>query len=146
MTIVTSESDIPVEPENPATRAVMGNFSIGAQMANGKSFSVSGYLFDKESEESLNARLDILHDVTDRQRLRSEIPELEAKRDQMIKQLDQIKEHMLAIEKKKATGKPLPTQERVALENINVNLEKLQKDIDKGAVAIAEAKAKTGMT
>lgn len=134
------------EPENPATRAVMGNFSIGAQMANGKTFSVSGYLFDGESEESLNRRLDLLHDVTDRQRLRSEIPELEAKRDQMIKQLDQMKEHMQGLETKTKDGKCLTSQEKLALKNIGSSLDKIQSDIDKGAVAIAEAKAKTGMT
>lgn len=129
-----------------ASTAVMGNFSLNATMADGKTFSVSGYLFDKESFESLNARVDLLHDVVDRQRTRAEIPQLEAVRDQKIRQLDQMREHMNGLDQRvSGGGKPLTSQEKLALKNISESIGKVQEDIDKGAEAIAQAKAKTGM-
>ena len=131
--------------ENPATMAVTGNFSLQAQLPNGKSFSVQGYIYDTESIESLTQRIDLLHDVVDRQRLRAEIPELEAKRDQMIKQLDQMKEHMSGLERKKNDGGKLSSQEKLALANIQQSLSKVLEEIQKGTQAIADAKAKTGM-
>lgn len=130
--------------ENPATMAVTGNFSLSAQMPDGKSFSVQGYIYDTESMESLNQRVDLLHDVMDRQRLRAEIPALEAKRDQMIKQLDQMREHMAGLEQKKDAGGKLSSQEKLALSNIQQSLSKVQEEIAKGTQAIADAKAKTG--
>jgi chromosome segregation ATPase len=127
--------------ENIASQAVMGNFSLSAQLPNGKTFSVSGYIIDGESFESLNERVDILHDVVDRQRTRAEIPELEAKRDQMIKQLDQMREHMMGLEAKQNDGRKLTSQEKLSLTNISASLSKVQEEIDKGSAAIAAAKA-----
>ena len=130
---------------NPATRAVTGNFQLNAQMPNGKAFSISGYIYDGESKESLDNRVDILHDVLDRQRLRAEIPELEAKRNQMIAQLSQMKDHMLAQDNKVRAGGKLTGQDKAQLEQLRVSLAKVQEDIDKGADAIRTAKAITGI-
>ena len=52
--------------------AVTGNFTLTANLPNGKNFSVSGYLYSGESMESINDRVDILHDVVDRQRTRAD--------------------------------------------------------------------------
>lgn len=132
--------------DDAAVNAVMGNFSLQAVMPGDKTFSVSGYLFSGESVESLNARVDLLHDVIDRQRTRTEIPKLEAIRDQQIRQLDQMREHMAGLDARvSGGGKALTSQEKLALKNISESLGKVQADIDKGAEAIAEAKAKTGM-
>ena len=133
------------EMQDPATLAVTGNYSLQAQLPNGKTFSVSGYLYNKESIESINQRIDLLHDVVDRQRLRAEIPELEAKRDQMIKQLDQMRDHMAGLERKKDAGGKLSSQEKLALDNIRQSLSKVMEEIDKGTSAIADAKKKVGV-
>jgi len=135
------------EPEvkNPATMAVTGNFSLQAQLPNGKTFSVSGYLYDSESLESVNQRVDLMHDVLDRQRLRAEIPELEAKRDQMIKQLDQMRDHMAGLERKKETSGKLSSQEKLSLDNIGQSISKVLEEIEKGGKAIADAKKKVGI-
>ena len=70
---------------------VTGNFSIQATMPNGKTINVSGYLYEGESVESVNTRVNLFHDIVDHQRTRSEIPELEARRDQGINALKDIK-------------------------------------------------------
>ena len=119
--------------ENPAQRAVMGNFNLEAALPNGKKFSVSGYLFDGESYESLNARIDLLHDVVDRQRTRAEIPELEMRYKQKVQQLTDYKDHMTGLSAQKDKGKPLSSTQKEALGNMSINIEKLMADIADGA-------------
>lgn len=130
---------------NPAGNAVTGNFTLQCQMPNGKSFNISGYIYDQESVESLNGRVDILHDVMDRQRTRSEIPELEAKRDQMVRQMIQMREVMAELEAKQSEGKKLSSQEKLTLQNMAVSLTKVSSEVDKGGVEIEEARKKVGM-
>ena len=136
-----------MDKQSAAGYAVTGNFSINAQLPSGKTISVSGYLYDEESIESVNGRLDILHDVVDRQRTRAEIPELEAKRDQMIKNLAQMLEHMEGVAAKKAQNpkSKLNGQEQLALDNLNVSVEKARVEIDRGAEAILVARKFVGL-
>ena len=90
--------------------------------------------------------MDLLHDVLDRQRVRSEIPELEAKRDQIITALGQMKDVMAQLEKKQnAEGKKLTSQEKLTLENMQRSIVKAQEDIEKGEKAISDAKIKAGI-
>jgi chromosome segregation ATPase len=130
---------------NPANQAVTGNFTLAATLPNGKNFTVSGYLFDGESVDSVNHRIDLLHDVLDRQRTRAEIPELEAKRENYARQVEQMQEHLGGLHAKQAEGKALTSQEKEAIKNIAVSLSKAQEEIGKGTKAIAEAKAKVGV-
>ncbi len=130
---------------NPSALFVTGNFQLNANMPNGKTFSISGYLFDTESVESVNARVDLLHDVLDRQRTRAEIPELEAKRDQMARALGQMRDVLADLKRKKDSGKTLTSQEKLTLQNMEVSIGKATEDIQKGTDAIAEAKKKVGI-
>lgn len=132
-------------PLDTAKRAVMGNFNLEAQLPNGKKFAVSGYVFDTESMQSLNARIDLLHDVVDRQRTRAEIPELELRYEQMVKQLSDYKDHLAGIEATKKKG-ALPSAKKAELDNMGVNIQRLMDEIAKGAKAIADAKAVVGHT
>lgn len=131
---------------NPAQGTITGNFNLTAQLAgsSGRSMQIAGYIYDHESVESLNARLDVLQEVIERQRARSEIPELEAKREQMVKGLAQAAEVLAELEAKQETGN-ISSQERMNLKNMRVNIAKVNEEIDKGAVAIAEAKKKAGV-
>lgn len=131
--------------EETAAQAVLGNFTLQAQLPQGKSFTVSGYIMSEESVESLNQRIDMLHDVVDRQRTRAEIPELEVKLEGMIKRLEEIRGHYAALEQKKAAGKSMSTQEKQTLAVQDINVKHLMDDIEKGRVAIAEAKKKVGI-
>jgi chromosome segregation ATPase len=134
------------EPKSiaPGT-AVTGNFQLNAQMLNGKTFSVSGYLYDGESVESVNQRVDHLHDVMDRQRTRAEIPDLEAKFDQTTKQLQQMKEVMADLERKRNDSGKLSSQEKLTLQNMGQSIVTVQENLVKGDAAIKEAKRKVGV-
>lgn len=132
--------------EQAAAQAVLGNFQLSAQLPDGKSFNVSGYLFSGESVESLNARLDLLHGVVDRQRALAEIPELEKKMDAAVKRLVEYKGFCaMLVEKQQKSPKTLSGQEKQQLEAMDVNVKKLTEDIEEGKRTIAETRAKVGL-
>ena len=127
---------------DPSTVAVTGNFQLTAQLPQGKSISISGYLYHGEAAQSISQRIDVLHDEIDRQRTRAEIPEIEVKLEQSLQRLSDIKTHYAIMEAKVAKGTKLNQQEKAALEVRDVNIEKHKEDIERGRAAIAEAKAK----
>lgn len=134
-----------MDKTNVASSAVMGNFTIQANMPNGKNLTISGYLLEGESKESLDERLDLLQDVTDRQRTRAEIPELEIKRDRILEALGQMKDVLVSLEVKQAGGKKLTSQETLMLNNMNTSIAKGKDDLEKGNAAIAAAKQAGGV-
>ncbi len=131
---------------NPAQQAITGNFNLTAQLAgqSGRTMAIAGYIYDGESKESLNDRIDLLQEIIERQRSRAEIPELEAKREQMIKGLLQARDVLAELEEKQQSGN-ISSQERMNLKNMRVNIGKVSEEIDKGTEAIAEAKKKAGV-
>mgnify|MGYP001617755689 CR=1 FL=1 len=133
-------------PANPAQAPITGQFVLNAQLAgnSGRSMSITGYIYDGESLESLNGRLDMLQEVIERQRTRAEIPELEAKREQMIKGMHQARDVLADLEDRAKTGQ-LSSQERMNLKNMKVNIAKVNEEIDKGTEAIQEAKKRPGV-
>lgn len=132
---------------NPAQAPITGQFVINAQLAgsSGRSMSITGYIYDGESRDSLEGRVDILQEVIERQRVRSEIPELESKREQMIKGVEQAREHLVGLEEKQKAGDSLTSSERQQVNNMRVSIKKMLDEIDKGGDAIQEARRKAGV-
>jgi hypothetical protein len=129
-------------PQNPAQNAITGQFVLDAQLAgsSGRRMTITGYLYDGESKESVEDRIDLLQEIIERQRIRSEIPELEAKREQMVKGMMQAREVLAELEDKQKRGEQLSSQERLNIKNMRVNIGKVNEEIDKGTAAIVEAK------
>lgn len=130
---------------NPAGNAVTGNFTLTATLPQGKQVTFSGYLYDGESIESVNGRIDLLHDAMDRQRTRAEIPELEVVLESKVKRLDELKGHYSAILAKKERAGKLNPQEKAQLDVMDINLKHNVDDIAQGRSKIVEARAKVGM-
>lgn len=132
--------------QNPATGAITGQFVLTAALAgsSGRSMNITGYIYDGESIQSLNERLDALQEVIERQRTRAEIPELEAKREQLIKGVGNARDVLVALEEKQRTG-GLSTSERQQIGNMRVSISKMLEEIDKGEAAITEAKQRAGV-
>ena len=124
---------------------VTGNFTLQAQMPNGKSITMSGYIFDKNDQDEVNKRLDFFHDVMDRQRLKAEIPELEAKLKQRYIALGQLREGLAELEAKQKNGKNLTSVEKKNLGAMSTTIGKIKEDIADGEKAIADAKVKVGI-
>lgn len=120
---------------------VTGNFTLQAQMPMGKSITMSGYIYSTSTVDAINKQVDLMHDVIDRQRLRAEIPELEAKLDQKKVACQQLRDSLDALEAK-SKKKKLSTQEQNNLENGLISLRRVMQDIEDGVKAIADAKAK----
>ncbi len=132
------------KPLDTGARPIIGNFNLAAQLPNNRSIAVAGYFYEGEALTSINERLDLCQEAIERQRLRCEIPELEAAREQRITALRQMKEVMDDLAGKQQSGK-ISSQERMTLKNMQVNLKKVSEDIDKGEVAIRDAKLKAGV-
>lgn len=133
--------------EKEEQHVAIGNFNLTAQLAggSGKSMTIAGYLYLDDNESEINARLDLYQRVIDRQRTIAEIPELEAKREQMVKGMTQARDIMTDLETRQKNGEKLSSQERMNLQNMGVNIAKVKEEIDKGEVAIREAKLKAGV-
>jgi chromosome segregation ATPase len=131
----------------PLQREAIGNFSLTAQLAgsSGRSMQVAGYIYSDDDETELNARLDMYQRVVERQRIRSEIPELEAKREQMLNGINQAREVLSQLEDRRNKGDQLSSNERMQITNMSQSIKKMLEEVDKGTEAIEEAKKKAGV-
>lgn len=127
-----------------AAQAITGQFTLNAQLPQGKTFAVTGYIYDGESKESLNQRIDLLHDVVDRQRTRAEIPEIEAKVNQTVEALKGNKIHYALLLDKRDKGQKLTPQEREQLRVMDVNTKAFEEKIAEGRARLDEMRAEVG--
>lgn len=132
--------------EQTAAQAVTGNFQFDVQMPDGKALHLSGYVYDGESVESLNQRLDLMAGVADRQRARAEVPELEKQLVALNDRLRDYREHLNAlVVKQQRAPKTLSGQEKQALDQMDLNIKKLTDDIETGRMRIEEVKVTAGL-
>jgi len=118
--------------------AVAGSFTLSAQLCNGKQLTFSGYVLQGETESEVNAKLDLACKVVDRQRMFSEIPELEAKLDGHRSAHDQITDILSDLVKKEKPN----SQEKQMINTHTVNLKNIKREIERGTKAIIEAKGR----
>lgn len=137
----------PIAPAAPAAdgRIALGNFNLTAQLPNQRSVQVAGYIYSDDDKAALDARLDLYQEVIERQRIRCEIPELEAAREQRVKGLEQARAVLAELEERQKAGDKLSSQEQLNVRNMRTNIGKAIEDLDKGAEAIKEAKRKAGV-
>jgi len=123
----------------------IGNFTVSQQLgSSGRSVQFAGYFYQGESEESLRDRLDVVRSIVEREKTFAEIPELEAKREQMVKGLQQAREVLAGFEERRKAGEQLSSQERMNMRNLQQSIEKVNEEIDRGTEAIQEARKKVG--
>jgi hypothetical protein len=133
----------PVVPEDG--RIALGNFNLAAQLPNQRNITVAGYIYSDDDKGALDARLDLYQECIERQRLRCEIPELEAKREQMVKGMEQAREVLADLETRQQHGEKLTSQDQMTIKNMRVNIGKVREEIEKGSAAIVEARRKAGV-
>lgn len=132
------------KPASQGASVIIGNFTLTAQLPNGRSMNVAGYLYEGEGLASINERLDLCQEAIERQRTRCEIPELEARREQHVQALSSAQAVVAELELKSRSGQ-LSSQERMNLQNQKTSIKRINDEIEKGGVAIAEAKKKAGV-
>ena len=78
---------------------VTGNFEIQATLGkSGKALRLSGYIYAKNDKEHINAQVDQLMAVCDRQQAAAEIPALEAELERHFSQLRINKGHLEGVQ------------------------------------------------
>jgi hypothetical protein len=120
-----------------------GSFTIQAQMPMGKTITVSGYIYSKNTAEDISRQVDLLHDVVDRQRTRAEIPELEAKLEQRLVSLGNMKDVLASLKAKQDAGGKLTSSERKQIDDMTISVRRVYEDVEKGKAAIEKAKLET---
>ena len=141
---------------------VTGNFTIQATLGNGKTMTVSGYVYSKNTPESINAQVNLLHDALDFQRTRATIPELEAKLEQQIDRLKQHRDRLnemtaaqAAVTSKLDGGGSLTSRQKKDMETnreqvtrefhaLDTTIQTIVDDIKKGEEEILKSKKKIG--
>lgn len=119
--------------------AVLGNFQINMPGPNGASLSISGYVYDGESQESLIERMDLCRDALSDQQLKLEIPVLEER----LSQLERTKEQVMTAYKdllEKQRAKKLASAEQPHLRNYPLQIKQIDEEIEKGKAKIAAVK------
>jgi len=120
--------------------AVLGNFQINLPAPNGASVSISGYVYEAESLESLNERMDTCREALLRQQAILEIPVLEKAIEAQVKMLeDHRKAYADLLERSKAKYK-LTSQEQAQMTNLPVQIKQIEKYLDEGKAKIASVK------
>lgn len=120
--------------------AVLGNFQINLPAPNGASVSISGYVYEAESLESLNERMDTCREALLRQQAILEIPVLEKAIEAQVKMLeDHRKAYADLLERSKAKYK-LTSQEQAQMTNLPVQIKQIEKYLEEGQAKIASVK------
>jgi hypothetical protein len=115
---------------------VAGSFTFQCQMPNGKSLSFSGYVLAGQTQAEINQHLDVASAVVERQRLAAEIPTLQTK----LEQTEKAKEQVAAIVADLTNREKLTSSEKQQLNTMRVNLKSLDDEIQRGEIAIGEAR------
>jgi len=102
--------------------------------------SISGYVYEYESLESLNERMDTCREALLRQQAILEIPVLEKAIEAQVKMLeDHRKAYADLLERSKAKYK-LTSQEQAQMTNLPVQIKQIEKYLDEGKAKIASVK------
>jgi hypothetical protein len=120
--------------------AVLGNFAITLPAPNGASLSISGYVYEAESLESLNERMDTCREALIRQQAILEIPELGKKIEMLESMLNQHQKAYAALLEKKKVKAKLASAEESQLTNLPVQIKSITDELEKGKAKIAEVK------
>lgn len=135
------------EPMDTSKVAITGQFTLTAQLPDGRGVNIVGYLYDGESAESVDERIDLLQDAIERQRARCEIPVLEAQLRQFLESMEATRKVMAEFgrEQELSKTKKLPQNKQQALDNMIRGLPDLEKRIKEGQEKIAASKARFGI-
>lgn len=119
---------------------VLGNFAINLPAPNGATVSISGYIYEAESLESLNERMDVAREALTRQQAILELPEIEKKIEMYETMLEQHQKAYAALLEKKKAGSKVASQDQAQLTNLPVQIKQITNELEKGKAAVAKLK------
>jgi len=120
--------------------AVLGNFQINLPAPNGASVSISGYVYEDESLESLNERMDTCREALSRQQAILEVPVLQKEVEALERMLDEHRKAYADLLERFKVKDKLTSQEQAQLTNLPVQLKQIEAKLKEGQGKIASVK------
>lgn len=120
--------------------AVLGNFQINLPAPNGASVSISGYVYESESLESLNERMDTCREALIRQQAILEVPVLQKEVEALERMLeDHRKAYADLLERSKSKAR-LTSQDEASMRNLPVQIKQIETKLKEGVGKIESVK------
>lgn len=116
--------------------AVLGNFEMTMPGPNGASLRITGYVFEGDTEQDLNMRMDVSRKAVQRQQEILEKPVLEARVKMLAEQETHVSKAYVEL-MEKADRKTISGPEQANLKNYPAQLQQLKDEIVKGEERLA---------
>ncbi len=108
--------------EKPLEQSLIaGSFNLQTQMPNGRGLTMSGYVYQGESVEQINERLDVFTAVLERQRAIAELPEFQKKVRELEDAIKSAEDGYAKMEPTAKAGK-LRSDQKAAYEAFPTNI------------------------
>lgn len=127
-----------------AARIIDGSFDITANLPNSSQVIVHGYLYQNETRDQKNARLDEIADMVARQHARAGIELREAQIRQLTDNLKQIKKQIEDLSVMKREKGHLTSNQKQTLDNADRSIKSLTDQVNTAVEELAKVKKKVG--
>lgn len=127
-----------------AKRFQSGNFTLTLNLTQTRGISMQGFVYSDDTRADVDARVDMMQDVLDRQAVRCDVTSKEAQIAAHVQNLELMREQMEDLVAQKNAGKKLATTQKQALDNYEPSVRRAKEMIDGLRAAIKAAKAKYG--
>lgn len=128
--------------EDVRSPVIVGNFEVALALTQSRTIKMMGYVFKEDAAEDINARVDAMQDVIDRQAVRSDVQNKEAQKAAALEALEQHAGFMADMADKQKSNKPLATVEKERLKTTDGTVRGLKRNIASLEAAIEAGKKK----
>lgn len=132
----------PVDKKEDSQRTATGSLECAVNLTDRRTLRITGYTYSDDSLDEINARVDAMQDVLDRQVIRADIVNKEAQIDQHTRNLEHIQESFQGLLTMQQGGKKLTSQQKQQLDNFEPTVKNAMKMIEDLRVSIRIGKQK----
>jgi len=130
------------ENTEPVQRTVTGSFEVAMALSQQRTIKMTGYTYSDDDVAAVNARIDIVQDVFDRQFVRADITNKEAQIAAMEQNLENLDDSVQGLVKRKESGKALNSQQDMTVKNYKSSRDQQLKAIASLRAAIVAGRQK----
>ena len=132
----------PVDKPVDEARTATGSFECAVNLSERRTLRVTGYTYSDDTMEEINARVDAMQDVLDRQLIRADLVAKEAQITQFTQNLEHIQESFQGLLALQQSGKKLTSQQKLQIDSFDTNVKNNMKQIESLRAAIKAGKQK----
>jgi hypothetical protein len=141
------EKEERIEIDDVSAQSVVGTFQADIQLTQQRRLTITGHLYDNDSPQAVNRRIDIYQDALDRQYIRCDLVSKRAQRENILAAIEEHVRDLTALRVSQG-GEDRPkitSQQRELLKRGDESIERHRKSIQMLDALIAAAEAKIGM-